>query len=462
MEASIYCRISRDREGAGLGVGTQEHDCRELAASLGASIVSVHTDNDISAYSGKPRPGYRALLAEIEAGRIDAVLVWHTDRLHRSPAELEDYIATCEPRSVRTHTVKSGPIDLATASGLLMARTHGNMARYEVDHARERMQRAKQRTAEAGTWKGGRRPFGYEADGVTIREDEAALIRSAADQVLAGEPIRAIARAWNAAGSTTTTGKPWTLHGPRRVLLRPRNAGLMEHRGEIIGDAQWPALIDAEKWRAVARVLEDPSRRTNTANTAVRWLGSGLYLCAVCDKSVRVDRARDGSNTYRCRDGSHVTRGREAVDEFVSGVIVRRLRQHDLADLLHVSEEVDVRALETKAIELTERKNQLAAMFAEGVVDGAQLSAGTKALDRDLGDVRERISAAYSGSALDGIGSAPDPGAAWLDAPIDRQRLVLDALITVTLLPSGRGRPKGWEPGESYFRPDTVRIDWKG
>lgn len=472
MRASIYCRISKDREGAGLGVATQEADCRALAGTLGASIVSVHTDNDISAYSGKPRPGYRALLAEIAAGRIDAVLVWHTDRLHRSPAELETYIAACEPGSVATHTVKAGAVDLTTPSGRMMARTLGNMARYEVEHAVERMQRAKQRSAEAGTWKGGRRPFGYEADGVTIREAEAELIRSAADAILAGASVQSVAREWNAAGMPTTTGKPWQLHGPRRILLRPRNAGLMEHRGEVIGLAEWPAILDPEKWRAVVRILEDPARRTNSTNSAVRWLGSGLYVCGVCAEAVtapasggrvRVDRARDGSKTYRCREASHVTRGQEAVDLYVSGVIVERLRRPDLADLLRADPEaVDVRALESRAVELAERKNQLAAVFAEGGIDAAQLTAGSKALARELEAVRLDIGNAYRGSALDGIASAPDPGAAWLEAGIERQRLVLDALMVVTLLPSGRGRPKGWKPGQSYFRPDTVRMEWRG
>jgi DNA invertase Pin-like site-specific DNA recombinase len=461
MRASIYCRISADREGAGLGVRTQEQDCRELAATLGASIVTVHTDNDLSAYSGKPRPGYRALLSEIESGAVDAVLAWHTDRLHRSPTELEVYISACEKHSVTTHTVKAGKLDLSTASGLFMARNFGNLARYEVDHARERMHRAKLRSAESGTWKGGRRPFGFEADGVTVRDDEADLLRQAADAILAGDSVRSVARAWNAAGSTTTTGKPWSPHAPRRVLLRPRNAGLMEHRGQVVGEAEWPAVIDAEKWRAVVRALTDPARRTNNGTTAVRSLGSGLFICGVCEEPVRTDRDRQGHRNYRCREGSHVTRLTTAVDELVSGVIVERLRRPDLRNLLHVDRAEDVSGLESRAVELLERRRQLVSLFAEGSVDAVQLTEGTKRLGADLEDVRKRIAAAYSDHALAGIGDSPDPGAAWLDSTLERQRLVLDALVRVRLMPSGRGRPPGWRPGESYFRPETVRIDWR-
>src|SRR3954454_21458539 len=86
MKAAIYCRISRDREGAGLGVQRQEDDCRALARQYGWTVSAVHTDNDLSAYSGKPRPGYRQLLDEMTAGQLGIVVAWHTDRLHRSPS----------------------------------------------------------------------------------------------------------------------------------------------------------------------------------------------------------------------------------------------------------------------------------------------------------------------------------------------------------------------------------------
>src|SRR5450631_1042780 len=94
--AVIYTRISQDREGAGLGVQRQLEDCRALCERQGWHIVDPPlADNDISAYSGKARPGYQELLRLIEAGAVDVVVSWHTDRLHRSPRELEQYIDSC-------------------------------------------------------------------------------------------------------------------------------------------------------------------------------------------------------------------------------------------------------------------------------------------------------------------------------------------------------------------------------
>src|SRR3954471_11474863 len=111
---AIYVRISDDREGAGLGVARQEADCRQRAEALSWSVVDVYCDNDLSAYSGKPRPAYRRMLRDLDAGRVDVVLSWHTDRLHRSPKELEEFIDLCEGRDVGVETVKAGPVDLST------------------------------------------------------------------------------------------------------------------------------------------------------------------------------------------------------------------------------------------------------------------------------------------------------------------------------------------------------------
>ncbi len=99
--AVTYVRISRDkRRGSldeGLGVADQEQQCRELAERLGYLVAAVFCDNDISAYSGKPRPQYLRMLELLRSGGADVVLCWHTDRLHRSNAELEDYINGVEP-----------------------------------------------------------------------------------------------------------------------------------------------------------------------------------------------------------------------------------------------------------------------------------------------------------------------------------------------------------------------------
>ena len=85
VRAGIYARISSDREGNNLAVSRQLADCEALAARRGWEIAERYVDADISAYSGKARPEYRRMLEEIDAGVLDAVVVYHADRLHRHP-----------------------------------------------------------------------------------------------------------------------------------------------------------------------------------------------------------------------------------------------------------------------------------------------------------------------------------------------------------------------------------------
>jgi site-specific DNA recombinase len=462
---AIYTRISQDREGAGLGVERQEHDCRELAERLGWTIVAVHTDNDLSAYSGKPRPGYEALLADLRAGTADAVVCWHTDRLHRHPSELEDYIAVCEHAGVPTMTVKAGPVDLATPSGRMVARQLGAVARYEVEHMVERQQRARLQAATAGRWTGGRRPYGYGPDGVTVVQAEADLLQRAAGQVLAGMSLTAIVADLNARGARTSTGRPWRPTELRRALVRPRNAGLMVHRGQVVGPAGWPPILDEATWRGVCAVLGDPGRRTNTT-VARRWLLSGLAVCGVCGDPVKsfaagTSRGRTTKPVYTCRSGKHVVRDAAACDQFVTDVILERLGRPDARDLLTEDQRTDTAALHLRDSALASRLVELGRLYGDGVIDAPQLQAATASIRTQREQITAALAAASRGSVLAGVADAPDPAAVWEGLDLSRRRAIVDVLCTVTILPARRGRRPGWRAGESYFDRSTVLVEPK-
>ena len=462
--AAIYTRISQDREGAGLGVERQEADCRALAEQLGWTIVTVHSDNDLSAYSGKPRPGYLALLADLRAGFADAVVCWHTDRLHRSPSELEDYITVCERGGVPTQTVKAGPLDLASPSGRMIARQLGAVARYEVEHQIERQQRARLQAATAGRWGGGRRPYGYGADGLTVMKAEAETLQWAAAQILAGVSLNAVVAKLNARGARTSTGRPWKPTELRRALCRPRNAGLMVHRGQVIGRADWPPILDDGTWRGVCAVLGDPARRTNTS-VARRWLLSGLALCGVCGDPVRSFSAsakrRKTKPVYTCRTGKHVIRNAAEVDAYVEAVILERLSRPDARELLAPDQRTDTAALHTRDTALRERLDELGRLYGDGAIDALQLQAATVSIRTQREQITAEMAAASRGSVLAGIADAPDPAKVWEGLDLSRRRAIIDTLATITILPARRGRRPGWQPGESYFDPATVRVEQK-
>src|SRR5829696_1869009 len=207
MRAGVYLRQSKDRDGTGLAIARQRTDCLKLCTDRGWEPVE-YIDNDVSAYTGKRRPSYERMLADIEAGKLGAVVVWDLDRLHRRPVELEHFIELADRHRLALATV-SGDTDLATDSGRLFARVKGAVARSESERKSARQKRAAAQAAEMGKPHKGPRPFGYEGDGMTIRENEAEAVRSAYDSLLAGGTLTRICRDLTAAGLMTPQGKPF-------------------------------------------------------------------------------------------------------------------------------------------------------------------------------------------------------------------------------------------------------------
>jgi site-specific DNA recombinase len=362
-------------------------------------------------------------------------------------------------------TVKAGPVDLATPSGRMVARQLGAVARYEVEHMVERQQRARLQAATAGRWTGGRRPYGYGPDGVTVVQAEADLLQRAAGQVLAGMSLTAIVADLNARGARTSTGRPWRPTELRRALVRPRNAGLMVHRGQVVGPAGWPPILDEATWRGVCAVLGDPGRRTNTT-VARRWLLSGLAVCGVCGDPVKsfaagTSRGRTTKPVYTCRSGKHVVRDAAACDQFVTDVILERLGRPDARDLLTEDQRTDTAALHLRDSALASRLVELGRLYGDGVIDAPQLQAATASIRTQREQITAALAAASRGSVLAGVADAPDPAAVWEGLDLSRRRAIVDVLCTVTILPARRGRRPGWRAGESYFDRSTVLVEPK-
>lgn len=464
---AVYARVSRDKTGAGLSVDRQAAECRELAERRGWTITGPpYVDNDISAYSGKPRPGYRRLLKDIEAGRVGTVVCWHTDRLHRSPSELEEWISACEPRGVEVHTVKAGEINLATANGRAMARTLGAWARYESEHRSERVASAMDRIAKDGGYLGGPRPFGYLDGGMDLHPIEAPLVADGTRMILAGRSLRSVTKMF--VGSSTRTTKrdlPWEPQAVRDVLMRARNCALLEHRGQVVGPAKWTPIVSEDEWRGVCAVLNDPARRTTPGNQP-RWLGSLIYRCAVCDNTMVVGTSGRTKPYYRCRttysgaDGRrHVSKAAPLVDQYISDLIVARLSMPDALEFFAPDERpgIDVAAVRADLAGIDEQRTELGSRFGRGEITLAMLDAANTGLSTRQRVLERALADSTLTSPVMDVVTAEDIGGTWAALGLDVRRSVLAELMTVTLHPTPRGR----RPNGIYFDPSTIEVQWR-
>jgi DNA invertase Pin-like site-specific DNA recombinase len=429
---------------------------------LGWTVEIVRTDNDTSAYSQrKPRPQYLALLDDVQSGRINAIVAWAGDRLHRSPRELEDFIDLLEKYGVAVQTVQAGPIDLATPAGRLVARQLGAVARYESEHRSARIARKHQELAEAGKPNGGRRPYGYTKDH-KVEPAEAAILKECAQRLLAGESVRSVTRSLNDNEIPSASGGTWYTTTLRDMLVNPRAAGMRQYKGKIIGRGTWEPILDEDTWNALRTLLLDPSRN-KTTTTARKHLLTALARCGVCERSVISggisgwgDERRRYA-TYRCITRTHFVRKMSEIDKQVEALVVARLSQ---PDALALSSEPDRRndavrlAQQIEAVQ--KRLEGEAIRYAE---DDSMTAPEYKAI---VGRLRERLNdfmqkqarlQAPDRAVLKGLVGRPNVEEVWNNLELSRKRAVIDLLMSVYIHPCGRGG--------RYFRPETLEIRWR-
>ncbi len=451
MTAALYLRQSLDRDGTGLAVARQRDACMKLCAERGWEPVE-YVDNDTSASGRKVRPAYTRMLADIAAGTVQAVVVWDLDRLHRQPIELEEFMALADRHGLALATV-TGDVDLSTDNGRLFARIKGAVARAEVERKSARQKAANQQRASMGKPRaGGLRAVGYDPSGASLVPREAELIRAGYRELLAGASLRSIAARWNAEGFTTSRGGAWRPDGVRYTLRNPRNAGLVVHLREEVGPGSWPAIVPEETYRAALALLDDPSRRT-TPTTARRYLLAGLARCH-CGAPVITGRTQHGQRTYRCgQSRGHLSVAAQDRDDYVTTAVVDRLSRPDALDLLAADSSVDVAALREEASALRVRLTELVDLYADGTITRAQLERGTDRARTRLAVVEQELAGAGGVSVVGDLVTAADVQATWDGLDLDRQRAVIDALVTVTFLSPGQGA--------RTFRSKTVGIEWR-
>jgi len=238
----VYLRISEDRASDFVSVENQRAAVLELATRLGLPVTETFVDNDLSAFSGKARPGYQQLVAAVVGSPGPCtVLVWHLDRLYRRPKELEDLLGLVVRQAVTIETVQGGMFDLKTHEGKLGARLHVTVASYESGHKADRIALAARRGAERGDWHGPRR-FGYQlTDGRSAAIDpvEGPMVRELVDRFLAGESLYSLTVWANGQPVPPLRAKMWHANTVRQLLASPRIAGLRSYqpRDQRPGDA---------------------------------------------------------------------------------------------------------------------------------------------------------------------------------------------------------------------------------
>lgn len=453
--AAIYCRLSYAPDGSVEKVERQEADCRTLASRLGWSVRQVYPDNSRSAWQrNRKRPQWDQMLTDIQAGLVDGIMVYHGDRLMRQPWDLEMLLKLAEDRHLPLAS-PSGTRDLNSEDDRFILRVEVAQAcRASADTSR-RVKRGFQARAEAGRpSSGGKRPFGFgvptgetRANGRPIYDltkqvpEEAALIREAADRLLAGQSQYGVVR-WLNTRSTTSQGNPWTWITLKLLLRAPRTAGLIEHDGRLYGGS-WEGILTLEQWEDVKALFERRRQENPSMGRERKYLLSGTVECYACHAPMRTKPSggtnRKTSRLYFCWNPDckkKVARNVDHLDAYVTGRVLRRLNEPGFIAAVHADSEqpglgAEITALERRKAEVEATMTDLAD---HPDVDPLFLAKSLASFDKKIEHLRHRMAATSRQRLLSRMAGITREQ--WDAEPIDVRAETVRALFRVIVLPA--------------------------
>jgi len=268
---AVYCRVSTDErlDQSFNSIDAQRESGQAfITAQRAEGWIPVVDDYDDGGFSGgnMDRPALKRLLADIDAGKVDIVVVYKIDRLTRSLADFAKMVELFDHRGVSFSAVTQ-QINSATSMGRLMLNILLSFAQFEREVTGERIRDKIAASKAKGMWMGGVVPLGYrvEARQLVVEPVEASNVRRIFEQFVACRSTTEVVRWLAAEGITSRKGTPFTKQALWKQLNNRLYLGEISHKGKF-HPGQHAAIIDQELWNAVQAVFADNlnARRTDT------------------------------------------------------------------------------------------------------------------------------------------------------------------------------------------------------
>ena len=294
MRCAVYTRKSTDE---GLDQEYNSIDAQRdaghayIASQRAEGWIPVADDYDDPAFSGgnMERPALRRMMADIEAGKIDVVVIYKIDRLTRSLADFSKMVEVFERFGVSFVSVTQ-QFNTTTSMGRLMLNILLSFAQFEREVTGERIRDKIAASKRKGMWMGGVPPLGYDVENRRLvpNENEANLIRHIFQRFVELGSSTALVEELKLDG---VTSKAWTTQDGKTREGKPIDKGLIykllnnrTYLGELRHKEQWyqaehPPIISRELWDQVHAILATNGRvRGNDTRATVPYLLKGIVF----------------------------------------------------------------------------------------------------------------------------------------------------------------------------------------
>jgi site-specific DNA recombinase len=259
------------------------------------------------------RPALKRMMADIEAGKIDCVVVYKVDRLSRSLLDFAKMLEVFERHQVAFVSVTQ-QFNTTTSMGRLMLNVLLSFAQFEREMISERTRDKIAATRRKGKWSGGMPILGYDVDPrgskIVVNEDEAARIRTIFELYLEHQSMIAtiaaidergwVNKRWTTRKGTERGGKRFTKASLHKLLTNVTYLGKLRYKDEV-HEGEHEAIVNPDVWQRVQSLL---GRNGRTGGSAVRnkfgALLKGILRCVPCDCAMTPSHStKDGTKRYR-------------------------------------------------------------------------------------------------------------------------------------------------------------------
>jgi site-specific DNA recombinase len=414
--------LDAQRESAEAFIASQVHE--------GWSTLDVRYDDGGFTGGNMERPALKRLLADIQAGKVDCVVVYKVDRLSRSLLDFARLIETFEKHKIAFVSVTQ-QFNTATSMGRLVLNVLLSFAQFEREIIGERIRDKIAATKKKGKWFGGFPVLGYDVDRsgkssrLVINAKEAARVREIFRLYLhLGALLPVVSelarRGWQNKECTTSKGdvrggKPFDNCSLYGLLKNPIYVGMIRHKTNVY-PGEHEAIVDPGVFKQVQSLMQKNARAGGPLiRNRYGALLRGILFCKGCSRTMVHTFSTKGSKRYRyytctaaIKEGRKVCPSPSLPSEEIEKIVVDQIRciASDAGLRAEVSQQANAQ-FETEISELTTERKQLQRELGwhhgeirKLVVDGLANS-GTTAR---IADLHERIAQAESRTKeLDGL-----------------------------------------------------------
>jgi len=256
------------------------------------------------------RPALRRLLADIEAGKVDCVIVYKVDRLSRSLLDFGKIIESFERHKVSFVSVTQA-FNTATSMGRLILNVLLSFAQFEREMISERTRDKIAAARRKGKWSGGMPILGYTVaqTKLVVDEAEAQCVRQIFEMYLEHQSLLAVVKEldlrgwrtkrWTTRKGTARGGRPFDKNSLHQLLTNVAYIGNVKYKDEVHAGEHQP-IVDVETFGQVQALLQ---RNSRSGGRAVRnkhgALLRGLLRCTACDCGMSHSFTVKGNRQYR-------------------------------------------------------------------------------------------------------------------------------------------------------------------